>query len=170
MVVPVLLIIHGDARPGSFGWRVVPVHICGFSVQGDRFKQKMTVRSALHLNGQMIPLVVLWPAANACRMPLLVRIIPNVPLIAACDPAFVSPDVRLTVQKLVDVELQGLRGVQVFGKEINVIHKIVRVGIDVIVAIPHPLGRELADQVIIPKYVRVLGLAANGELHSSAAE
>ena len=114
------------------------------------------------MNGQMIPLVVLWPAANPCRMPFLFWIVPNVPLISASDPALVSPNVRLAVQELIDIELQGLRGVQVFGEEINVVHKIVRIGINAIVTVRHSLRRELADQVVIPKYVGIFHLATNG--------
>ncbi len=118
----------------------------------------------------MIPLVVLWPAANSGRVPCLFRIIPNVPLVAASDAALVPPDVRLAIQKLVDIELQGLRGSQVLRKKVNIIDKVVGVGVDAVAWIPHSLRRELADQVVVPKYIRVFRLPANGQFHGFTGE
>src|SRR5579864_200498 len=130
----------------------------------------MAIGSALHLNGQMIPLIVERIARHSGRMPFLPRIVPNVPLIAARNAAFVSPNVRFAVDKLIDIELQGLRRVDVIAKKIYVIDKVVRLGVNAVVAIRKALRRERPDQEIIPERVRVRRLASDAELHGFAAE
>lgn len=130
----------------------------------------MPIRGALDLNSQMIPLIVEWVTRHSGRVPLLSWIVPNVPLVPAGDAALVPPNIRLAVHELIDIELHGLRSADVIAKEIYVIHKIVRLGIDAVVGIRHPLRRELADQVVIPKCVGISCFPSYVELHGFAAE
>jgi hypothetical protein len=58
----------------------------------------------------------------------------------------------------------------VIAEKIYVINKVVRVGVDAVVAIGHSLRRELPDQMVIPKYVRIRGLTANRELRGFATQ
>ena len=130
----------------------------------------MSVRGALDLNGHMVPLIVQRFARHSGGMPFLSGIVPRVPFIPAGDAALVSPNIRMAVHELIDVELKGLCGADVTGEEINVIDKIVRAGVDAVIGIPHILRRKLSDEVVIPEYVRICGFAADGELHGLAAE
>jgi hypothetical protein len=102
-------------------------------------KQKAAVRGALNLNCQMIPLVVEWITSHSGGMPLLSWVVPNVPFVPARDAAFVPPNIRFAVHKLIDIELNRLRRADVIAKKIYVIHKVVRLGVDAIAAVRHPL-------------------------------
>jgi hypothetical protein len=115
-------------------------------------------------------LIVEWIASYSRGMPLLSGVVPNIPLVATRDSAFVTPNIGLAVHKLIDIELNRLRGANVIAKKINVVYKVVRLGVDAIVAIGQPSRRELPDQVVIPKYVGECRLAADIELHRFAAE
>jgi hypothetical protein len=64
-------------------------------------------------------------ASHSRGMPLLSRVVPNVPFVPARDAAFVPPNIRFAVHKLIDVELKGLRGADVIAKKIHVIYKVV---------------------------------------------
>ncbi len=130
----------------------------------------MTVRGALHLNGQMVPLIVARMARHSRGMPLLSRVVPNVPFIPASDAAFVAPNIRFAVNKLIDIELKCLRATDMITEKINVVDKVVRLGVAAAIAIRNPLRRELPDQVVIPKGVRKSCFAANIELHGFAAQ
>lgn len=130
----------------------------------------MSVRSALNLNCQVVPLIVERMARHSGGMPLLSRVVPNVPLIAAGDAALVPPNIGLAVHKLIDIELQCLRGADVIAKKICIIDKVMRLGVDAVVSVRHSLRRELADQMIIPKRVGIGRMAADIELHGFPAE
>ena len=130
----------------------------------------MPVRGALNLNGQMIPLIVEWMASHSGGKPLLSRVVPNIPFVSAGDAAFVPPNIRFAVHKLIDIELERLRSADVIAEKIYVIHKVVRLGVDAIVAVRLPLRREVPDQVVIPKCVRERRLAADIEPHGFTAQ
>ncbi len=118
----------------------------------------------------MIPLIVQRVARYSRGIPFLSRIVPGVPFVPARNPAFVSPNVGLTVHKLINVELKRLCGTDVSGEEIYIVDKVMRTGVDAVIGVRNTLRRELPDKVVIPKYVRVCGFAADGELHGFAAE
>src|SRR5207244_8337643 len=55
----------------------------------------------------------------------LFRSIPSVPFVTAGNAAFMSPDERLSTDKLIDVELQRLGLLQIGSVEIHVVREIV---------------------------------------------
>ena len=118
----------------------------------------------------MIPLIVQRMARHAGWTPRLRRVVPNIPFISACDAALVSPNVGLAVYELVDVELQGLKLIEMVAEEVNVVNKVAQVGVDAVVEVRHSLRRELPDQVVVPKHIGVLRLAADCEFHGFAAQ
>src|SRR6266404_2401610 len=109
-------------------------------------------------------------ASHSGGTPLLTGVVPNVPFVSARDSAFVPPNIRFAIHKLIDIELKRLRGADVIAKKIYVIDKVVRLGVDAIVAVRHPSRREVPDQVIIPKCVRERCLATDIEPHGFAAQ
>lgn len=130
----------------------------------------MPIRSALHLNGHVVPLIVERIAGHSGGIPFLTGVVPSVPFVPARNPALMSPDIGLAVDELIDVELKRLRGANVAGEKVYVVHKVVRVGVDAVVAVRPTLGREVPDQMVVPKYVGVCGFAPDRELHGFAAE
>src|SRR5260370_36542361 len=108
IVVPVLLIVDGNPIPIGRGWGFVIIQRRGLAVQRNRLKQKVIGRGPLHLDDQVVPGVVHGITWNASRMPLLSLIVPNVPLISSDNAAFVSPDERLAINELIDIESQRL--------------------------------------------------------------
>lgn len=130
----------------------------------------MTVRSALNMDGQVVPSIVQRIARHSGRTPLLSGVVPNIPFVPASDPALVSPNIRLAAYELIDIEFNGLCGADVISEKIYVVDKVMRSGVDAIVGVRHPLRRKLPDQMVVPKHVRVRRLAADGELHGFAAQ
>ncbi len=109
----------------------------------------------------MVPGFRHWIASHAGGMPGLAGIVPDVPLIASGDPAFVAPNIGIAIDELVDVELQCLRNADILHVKIDVVGKVVKVGDDRVVVVGHALRREVSDQVVIPKHIRVNSLTAN---------
>src|SRR5215813_9325688 len=99
-------------------------------------------------------------------MPFLSDVVPDVPLIAASDTAFMSPDVRIPVDELVDVELESLRLADVLGIEVDVVGEVVQAGNQGFVCVGKPLRRKIANEVIVPEGVRINGGSANIHLRS----
>ena len=58
-------------------------------------------------------------------MPFLALIVPDVPFVAACDPALMAPDEGLSIDELVDIEFQRLRCRQIRAEKIDVVNEIV---------------------------------------------
>lgn len=105
----VKLIVHGDAAPRRRGWRFFMVDAGCLAVQSDGFKQQLIVRGSLDDEGQMVPCAADRITGNAGCHPLLTSVVVDVPLMAARDPAFVSPDELLAIYKLIDIEFHRLR-------------------------------------------------------------
>src|ERR1700690_2495075 len=94
-------------------------------------------------------------------MPPLSGIVPYVPLLPAGNPAFVSPDERLAVKELIDIEFQRLGNTQIRRVEIDVVGEIVHIRNDGVVVIREALGREITDQVIVPQRIGIDGLPSH---------
>ena len=108
--VAVHLIIDGDTVPAGAGsWCIGSVYITRLAIQRDGLEQELAARSSLHIDHQVVPGVAYGIAGNPARHPMASRIAPGVPFVAASDPAFVTPDVRLPPEELVDIKLQRLR-------------------------------------------------------------
>lgn len=107
----------------------------------------------------MVPGIVYRITGNAGGYPLLVNIVVGVPLMAAGNTAFVSPDETFGSKELVDVELQRLGGRNVLGVEINVVNKVVKLGNHCRVV--NSLRREIPDDVIVPENVAERMCSAN---------
>lgn len=135
LVVAILLIVDRDSIPSRWRRALVVIQRRGLAVQRDGLEQQMIVRCSLNLNQQVVPGVVDGIAGDSCWAPLLSGVVPNMPLMSASDSALVSPDKRLTVNKLIDVELEGLRDTQIGRKEVNVVGEIVDVRNDGVVGI-----------------------------------
>ena len=67
-------------------------------------------------------------------------VVPNIPFVAPRNAALVSPNIRVAVYELIDIEFQSLSGSNLIAKKINVINKVVRRRIDAVIAIRHSLG------------------------------
>src|SRR5438105_13049074 len=124
----------------------------------------MAIRSALRLDGEMVPCLIVGIAGNARGMPLLPLVVPDIPLMPPGNSALMPPDIRLTIHELVDVKLQRLRGGNVVTVEVHVVNEVVRGRSNFVIAVPLALRREVADQVVIPQSVGELRLAADAEL------
>ena len=101
----------------------------------------------------MVPGTCQRIAGNASRVPLLTGIVPDVPLIATGDPAFVPPNVGLATDELVDIELQCLRDAGIFNIKINIVGEVVEVGDDRLVGVGHALRGEVSYQMVVPEDV-----------------
>ena len=130
----------------------------------------MAIRCALNLKGHVIPLIVERIAANARRVPLLILVVPDIPLIPSRDAALMPPDEGVAVHKLIDIELKCLRQPEVIRKKVDVVDEVVRLAIDAVAVVRDPLRGQLADQVVVPKHIRISSLARDIELHGVAAE
>lgn len=109
-------------------------------------------------------------ASDAGRVPMMSGIIPDIPLMAAGNAALMSPDERMTTEELIDVEFQSLRESYVVGEEVDVISEIVDVGNDGVIEVRQTLRREVANQVIVPKNIGVLSVAADIVLSRISAD
>src|SRR5258708_2085416 len=116
----------------------------------------------------MVPGIVVGVAGNARRNPVLVLVVPNVPLVAACDAALVAKDETHTVEEQIDVKLQGLRKAQITPVKVHVISEVVECGNQRLIAVRYALRRSSADQRIVPQGVRV-GRTASEPEHSGLA-
>ena len=161
LVVSVLLIVDGHAIPRGRRGILVVVESRSHSVECDRLEQELIVRGALDLKNEMVPGICHRIAGNASRMPLLAGIVPDVPLVAPSDPAFMSPNVGVAVNELVDIELQRLRDAEIFDVKIDIVGEVVEVGDDRMVGVGHALRGEVPDQVVVPEDIGVVGLPAN---------
>src|SRR5579864_173646 len=85
----------------------------------------MIVGGSLNLDDQVIPAVD-GVAGETARYPVLSRIVPGVPFVTSRNPAFMSPDERFPILKLVDVELQCLSKLHIAGIEPHVIGEVVK--------------------------------------------
>src|SRR5581483_1853948 len=103
----------------------------------------------------MVPSAALRMARNTCRYPLALRVIPNVPLASARNTTFMPEDETHPPEELIDVELQSLRHTEIVSIEIHIVGKVVDRGDDGLIAVVHPLGRVLSDQMVVPKGVGV---------------
>src|SRR5579864_7773097 len=139
LVIAVLLVVDGDAIPSGRSWSLVIVQRCSLTVQRDRLKQKMIVRCSLRLNDKVVPRIVHGIARYPGGMPLLAWIIPDVPFIPSGDAAFVSPDEGLTIDELIDIELQRLRSTYIGRVEIDVVGEVMDVGNDGVIRIGQTL-------------------------------
>lgn len=155
LVVPILLIVDRDPIPGRWRRTLVVVECRGLSVERNRLEQEMVIRGPLDLNYEMIPRVARGIACHSSRMPFLARIVPDVPLMAALDPALVSPNVGLAVNKLVNIKLQSLRDTGITYVEVNVVREVVHTRDDGAIRIGQSLRREVTDQVIVPQDIRI---------------
>jgi len=77
----------------------------------------MIVGSSLAPGCQVVPGIVVGIAGDACGMPLLSRVIPDVPFMAAADTTFVAPDEGLAVHELVDIEFESLEAGRLLAKK-----------------------------------------------------
>lgn len=102
----------------------------------------------------MIPIIFLGVACGAARLPMLPVVDRDVPPVRAIgNAALMSPDERLAVDKLIDVELQRLCFGEIGPVEINVVSEIVQGLIQRMVSIGQVLRGKIADEVIDPDYI-----------------
>src|SRR5438445_5601667 len=146
------------------GGTLIVVESGGLTVEDNGLEQQMIVGCALHLDGQVIPGIIVGIAGDAGGMPLLSLVIPDVPLMAAGDTTFVSPDEGLAVHELIDIELESLGGGDISAVEVDVVSEIVGVGVNFLIHVGEAVGRKITDEVIVPERVSVLSLAADVEL------
>ena len=105
--VPILLIVDGDAVPACGTMVLVMIDRGGFPIQGNRLEQQLVTGCTLHLNNDVVP-TVYWIAGNASRMPMFIDVVPYVPLMAAGNPALMTPYKSLRSNELVYIEFQCL--------------------------------------------------------------
>src|ERR1700691_2728437 len=96
--------------------------------------------------------------------PLPCIIVPDVPLVPSGDAALVPPDKSHAIEKLVQIELNGLGRWQIRSVKIYVVSKVVERGHQRVIGVGHPLRREIADQVIIEQHVPVRTGSAEAKL------
>jgi len=82
----------------------------------------------------------------------------------------VAPDIGLPVYKLIDVELQRLRGGDVVTIEIHIVNEIVSGRRNCVICIILALRRQVANQVIVPETIGELRFATQAELGRISAE
>jgi hypothetical protein len=102
----------------------------GHPIQGDRLEHQLVVRISLRLNYEVIPRVVLGIAGDSRRYPLLVDIVVRIPFVATRDAAFVTPDESLSIfgaGELINIELEGLRIIDVRRVEVKIVDEIMGV-------------------------------------------
>ena len=88
---------------------VVLIELAGHAIQRNRLVEQLIAGSALNLNRQMVPRIVNRIAGDACRNPVSGDVVPDIPFVAACNAAFVTPDKADVIKKLIDVEFNCLR-------------------------------------------------------------
>ena len=154
------MVVDGDAIPVGRSRPVIAIQRRRVAIEGNRFEQQVAVRSALYIDGQVVPRIALGVAWDPARHPFLRLIRPGVPLISTVNAAFVAPDIGLTTDKLVDVELKCLRVAGVSYPEVNVIGEVVQRRHQGLAEIGKPLRREIADQMVVPEYICPLDHAA----------
>src|SRR5215472_2012762 len=121
----------------------------------------MVVGSSLHLDDEMVPRIADRIARYPGGVPLLPRVIPDVPFMTAGDPALMAPDERLAADELIDIELEGLRDTQIGTIEINLVGEVVDIRNDRAIRIRQPLRRKVSNQVIVPEHIGIDSLSAN---------
>lgn len=126
------------------------VHRSCLPIQSNGLKQKLVLRSALHLNGDVIPGIAIGIARYSSRKPRLILIVPDVPFVPARDATFMSPDKRLATDELIDIEFNRLGCGQIGYIEVNIVGEIMQIGNDRVVWIRHSLGRKISDEMVIP--------------------
>ena len=88
---------------------VVLIELAGHAIQRNGLVEQLIACSALNLNRQMVPRIVNRIARNASWNPVGGDVVPDVPFVAACNAAFVTPDKADVIEKLIDVEFNCLR-------------------------------------------------------------
>ena len=76
----------------------------------------------------MVPSIANRVARNSTFDPVHINVVPGVPFMTAGNTALMSPNERLAIEKLIDIEFQGLGDFQVGAVEVDVIRKIMEVG------------------------------------------
>ena len=110
LVIAVHLIVDRDAiPPRGRAMAERPVEIARHPVQGDGLIQQLITRCALYFDGEMVPRIVVGIAGDTGGGPMRTLVIPNVPLMAACNAALVPPNEAHAAEKLIHVEFQRLR-------------------------------------------------------------
>src|SRR5579884_1032491 len=103
--VAIHLIVDCDAVPASRGRRIVPVQRRSLAIERNGMEQEVTVRGALHVQGQMIPRVAHRVAGHTAGDPMPTGVAPSIPFMPAINAALMAPNVRLSVDELVDIKL-----------------------------------------------------------------
>src|SRR5216684_6382097 len=101
-----------------------PVKVARLPIHRDGLIHQVIVRCPLHFDRQMVPGTVAGVAGNARRGPAVVLVVPNVPFVSAGYAAFVAKDEAHTIEKLINVELQGLRKAQIVSVEVHVVSEV----------------------------------------------
>src|SRR5690242_2436298 len=114
----------------------------------------------------MIPRIALGIARNAALHPVHADVIPGVPFVTGGNTALMSPDKRLSSDKLINVEFQRLGLLQIGSVEIHVVREIV-------VVTNRLWVRQSASEFLVPENVTELhkvGVAADAKFHRAAAQ
>jgi hypothetical protein len=110
----------------------------------------------------MVPGTIVGIASDTCGMPLLPGVVPDIPVMASPQSALMSPNIGLSVHKLIDVKLQRLRRGNIVAVEIRVINEIVN-SRQLRDSDSLSLRGKVANQVVVPQPVRELRFAANAK-------
>ena len=148
---------------------VVLVELAGHAIQRNGLVEQLIACSALNLNRQVVPCIVNRIARDACRNPVSGDIVPDVPFVAACNAAFVTPDKADVVKKLIDVEFNGLRQFQVGSVKINVVSKFAVGGNQSLIVVGQALRRKWPNEMVIKERVGVNRRPSNVVLRGGAA-
>src|ERR1700687_2831011 len=91
-------------------------------------------------------------------------VVPNIPHMRTFNPALGTPSESHAIEKLVDIKLQRLRHIEVAAVEIHVVGEVVKCRYESMARVGKPLRREVADQVVVPEYIRIRLGSADVEL------
>jgi len=141
--------------------RISPVERAGLAVQRNRPVQQLVVGRARDLNDEVVPGIHVWIARNAGGNPSVIGIVPDVPFMAVLDTALVTPRESHAVKELVHIKLKRLRQTGVAAVEIHVVGEVVERWDQGVAAVGKPLGREVANQMVVPKNIGIGYVSAN---------
>src|SRR6266478_820516 len=146
-----------DLARARGAWGVSAVKVMFGAVDGDCDESSLAGRGAIEFQGQVVPSVGLGRrTANTGRPPSVIVRIVNLPSMRTLDVTFGTKDELLTVARLVNVELKGLRSRRILEVEIKIVDEVRSAGV--------------RAELLPPKSVRVLVAATNGELSRVAVE
>src|SRR3954470_17816022 len=117
----------------------------------------------------MIPVIVGGLTGDACRFPVVIDVVPDVPFMSAGNSALGSIDEALATEILTDVKFQDLGRFDRAGKEPRIVDEVLGVEYQCLIGVRQFQLGGRAHEWNAPEYIRIKFGPANRKLGGPAS-